>query len=395
MNNSAQEFICRLISFGEVDSDVGYFLDKITEDDFMTPDQKIIFRGIKSVFRRGEQINLWTVTQELRKDVPQDKPEPHSVVVLRDMQEDAHWPVLRDSARRLREESVKLKLMRMGAEMAKDPNIIVKLSHYQKKIEELSQEQVKTGSAELLLQALKNRESPNGFQTKFQKLDQFTKGMKRGHFWVLGGYSNTGKTRFALQLCDQAQLQKAKVCFLSLEMRGDDLMEIYLKIKINRGMKEEKAANEIVTNEMQVPTHLIRLEQIVRYISENDFDCVFIDYLQLIITSDKSEYERMSNVATTLALLSKSKNVFICALSQVSEEYKKNENFRTLGFKGSGAIGSAADVGIVLHREFEAEGDFEEVPFKIILRKNRFGQTGMFTHKFNTKTAHISYDPYI
>lgn len=392
MNNSAQEFICRLISFGEVDSDVGYFLDKITEDDFQTIDQKTIYRAIRTVFQRGEQINLWTVIQELRRDLPNTAPEPHSVTVLQDMQEDAYWPVLRDSARRLREESVKLKLMKMGAEMEKDPNVVQKLSYYQKKIEEISQEQVKTGSAELLLQALQNRESPKGFRCGFRKLDENTKGMKRGHFWIVGGYSNTGKTRFALQMCDQAQIQKAKVAFISLEMRGDDLMEIYLSVKMNRGMAEEKAANEIVVNQMEVPTHLVRLEQIVRYVTENDFDVVFIDYLQLIVTSAKNEYERVSDIAVTLANLAKMKNVFICGLSQVSEQYQKDSKFQTLGFKGSGALGSAADVGIVLHREFEKEGDFTEVPFQIIVRKNRFGRTGMFTHKFNTRTGHISYE---
>ena len=60
-----------------------------------------------------------------------------------------------------------------------------------------------------------------------------------------------------------------------------------------KGLTEDEAANEIVQHPMKIPTNLLRINEIEGYISENDFDVVFIDYIQLVQADGKSEYEKI------------------------------------------------------------------------------------------------------
>lgn len=386
MNTAAQEFLCRLISWE--DSDRTFYLEKINESDFESEEHRKIFRAIKSVAQSGSKIDLFTVTNELEKTDEKDW-----VKELAEYSEKSVWPELKDSAKVLREQTIKRKILEM-ADSIKTGSVIEQIGKYQMILADLQREKIVTSSSDHFMKFLNNRESPKGYLTGFKKIDENTKCLKRGHFWIVGGYTNTGKTRFILQMIDRAQSQKAKVAFISLEMWGDDLMEIYLKIKMNRGMEEHVAANEIVTNSFEVLNSITNYYEIERYIMENDFDIVFIDYLQ-IIEAAGDDYERTTFLAHALARLAKKKNVCIVALSQVPEDFKKSKNFATLGFKGSGALASACDVGIILNRNFEEEGEHVDVPFQIILRKNRFGKTGMFTHSMNTNTGLISYDTYL
>lgn len=51
-------------------------------------------------------------------------------------------------------------------------------------------------------------------------------------------------------------------------------------------------------------------------------DVVMIDFVQNVITEDRTEYERMTNVAVSIQNLAVSENVAIFDLSQVSNEGK-------------------------------------------------------------------------
>ena len=64
----------------------------------------------------------------------------------------------------------------------------------------------------------------------------------------------------------------------------------------------------------------------------------------------------------------------------------KSEN---MGFKGSGSLGSAADVGIIIRRNFESEINNDYADIECFVRKNRYGRTGVFNLVFDKKTGFI------
>ena len=62
----------------------------------------------------------------------------------------------------------------------------------------------------------------------------------------------------------------------------------------------------------------------------------------------------------------------------------------TMGFKGSGSIAFDCDVGIEIYRNYEKEGEFEHVPFFVLLRKNRYGRApDLIKLEFNKTTGCI------
>ena len=394
MNNittltAEQDFLSRCISFYDSEHrDVDYFLGKLDEEDFTGGVTKEMFISMKNISSEGGKINILSVCEGM---------EDSSVFSSWDVANASgseYLVPLAETAKILRKRTIERKLKRLaniGLESGVDS---AEFSHDLDELSSFENQKITTSSAEFFLKAMEGRNSPRGFDTGFKKLDENTKGLKKHHFWLIGGYSNTGKSQFAFQVIEKVINDGAKVALLSLEMSGEDVMERILNIKTSRWVEEHKAANEIVGKDFQIVTHMHKLGEISKYISDNDFDVVFIDYLQIIQTKgNHSIYERMVEVSGTLKRLCQKKGVCIVGLSQVSEDSKKSRSFGNMGFKGAGELGADSDVGIILSRNFDDEREKEYandcVPMEVILRKNRFGRTGQYDIFFNRKNGII------
>ena len=90
-----------------------------------------------------------------------------------------------------------------------------------------------------------------------------------------------------------------------------------------------------------------------------------------------------------LDVFQKKNNICIVGLSQVSNESANNDK-KTMGFKGSGAIAAACDVGIELVRGKNEQG-LEIVPFTCRIRKNRHGKTAETDLEFNKENGQIMF----
>lgn len=387
-----RDFLARCVAYYEVEKEeVSYFVGKLSEDDFTSDLTLSIFKAIKKILAEGDTLSILSLWNEM------EKYEKFSSWEISDAIATQYFPPLSETAKILRKRTINRKLQKLAETGNRDG---VDSSEFSRELSELSSfehEKMTTSSAEFFMKAMEGRNSPKGFSTGFHKLDENTKCLKKNHFWIIGGYSNTGKSQFAFQLIEKLLRDGAKVSLLSLEMSGEDVMERILNIKTSRGIQEHEAANEIVGKDFQILTHIHNLGEISRYIDENSFDVVFIDYLQIIQTNSKhSIYERMVEISGTLKRLCQKKDVCIVALSQVSEDYKKAKSYTTMGFKGAGELGADSDVGIILSRNFDEEAEREYandcVPMDIILRKNRFGRTGAFQIFFNKTTGIIQND---
>ena len=354
-------------------------LDYLKEDHFQSDASKRVFNAIKSI---DYHISPKTVYYELQKKYPKIYLDDFSI-----FQQNNFIPV---------EKLFNLQ-MEQYAEMQiekikdNDKKAITKAEEICE-IKFLNYEQIQEDdTVRQLLESLEDKEKARGFDTGFIKLDENTKGLKGGHFWVIGGYSNTGKSFFSLQILNELLEQNARVAFISLEMREQDLMARLIQIKMNNGNSKEDACEDIIKkhNLLKITSKITELRDIEMFIAEENYDVYFIDFIQNIEAHGKDEFQKLSTIARTLQKLAIKHNVCIVALSQVSEDFQKNNKKITMGFKGSGAIGAAADVGLILQRNFDEEGGEKIVPFYVYLRKNRYGMTGLFTMSFNTNTANI------
>jgi len=382
-----KQFITSLIIFGsEKSSQLHIVFEKINMDDFFNKEYQELFLAIKNIHEKGRGINILTIHEEMGS-------KNEIAIKISELTNDEIGIMPLEMARILKKRSL------MYCMRQKDSvDNWGKINEMKQSLEDIRVGEKTIKSEEHLLQAMIDRGNPDGESTGFLKLDAYTKKLANSHFWLIGGYSNTGKTGFAMQILDKVH-QEARTAFISLEMTGGDLMEKLIHTKKERYKKtmnhEEKeleniATKEIIENPFLLPEHIHTLFGIKKFIKDNKPEIVFIDYVQMIQTNSRDDiYKKMTTIAFALKEIAKENECCIVALSQVNESAQKTNSNATAGFKGSGDLMAASDVAIILKRYFDEEGDQQLVPFDVVLRKNRFGRTGKISMDFDVSNGII------
>lgn len=252
-----------------------------------------------------------------------------------------------------------------------------------------------------------------GFSCGIAKIDEIIDGMRDGHVWVVGAWTSTGKTQFALNIVHNVLEQGIPVSIISLEMSRVDTLARLIGIRHNlSSMRVLKGKNETETHNnveegkffmahspLEVHTTYFELEKIKAMIRKDVYlrgvKLVVIDYVQNIL-SDKSmkEYEIMTRAATSLQSLARELNIIVYLVSQISNESQKGQGAGA-GFKGTGALEAVADIAIKLKRDKTIEREEDEfVPLDITVTKNRHGLTGQVKdHYLWLKSGRIEHKP--
>lgn len=246
-----------------------------------------------------------------------------------------------------------------------------------------------------------------GYTTGFSRFDQLTDGFRKGHLWVIGGYTSAGKTFLTLNFVATALKKGKKVLFYSLEMSHVDIVGRLIGIlsgvnsikilkgsltqiekeKVDKAREFLKESKLFIYNNFNCP-HEIILESVRQNIKEKT-ELVVIDYLQMLTSAGQNAFETLETASKTLQGFAIKQDLTVVALSQVTNEGAKN-NTGIINFKGSGAIAASADVAI----ELKAKGSEEEIndnkknniPIEVDaqIKKNRHGMTGKIPLELET-----------
>lgn len=218
-------------------------------------------------------------------------------------------------------------------------------------------------------------------------LNEYIRGYRPSHYWIIGAYTNYGKTSFAAYLAAQLIDQKVPMAFFSVEMSANEIAIKILTQYLNFGeymirdcpnqFKEEieefsKAPLDIYDDKFSIDE--IRLELFSLKAINKLPKVVFVDFIQNVTAKASNRYEMITQVTQRLQQTAKELKITIIALSQVSNE-GMNSKTTTIPFKGSGEIASSADFALQLNRDMknEAKGD-EFAPLQIKIVKNRHGR---------------------
>jgi replicative DNA helicase len=238
-------------------------------------------------------------------------------------------------------------------------------------------------------------------------LQSMTGGLSRGHFWVIGAFSSTGKSAFVSNMAIDALRHKKKVAIVSAEMTQEQYLirllaiesgisQMELSSKVTIGIPKNQqlldARRAIEGYELYVYDNLYKMTQIrtelQRLKNQKGLDVLIIDYIQNItVTGDEVSDAR--EVALECQRLAKDLDCAVIACSQLSNAQAQyeiaggDENFYSL--KGHGAIRDAADVIITLHRDRVRQSSALKVKF----RKNRHGPVSDFMCHFDLATSRI------
>lgn len=239
-------------------------------------------------------------------------------------------------------------------------------------------------------------------------LQSMTGGLAPGHFWVIGGFSSTGKSAFAANLVlDIFRKPDQKVAIVSAEMTQEQYairllaikgniaqQDISSRVSIGIGGREKllHAKEWLAEQDLFIYDNLYRLPQIrtemQRLKNQRGLDVMVLDYIQNVsVTGDEVKDAR--EVALECQRLAKDLQCTVVAFSQVSNAQAKfdieggDEDFYS--FKGHGAIRDAADVAVMLRRNRTAQSSM----LKVDIKKNRHGPISRFFCDFDLRTGRM------
>jgi len=392
----------------------------LTEEDFVHPAHKAVFRALKSLIEAQLEVNSLTLKDAL--DQAGDLARVGGFTGLVDLlsaEEVGRPQVLADlliRKRKLRQLiRIGAQLVRQAAEEEAPPDTLVdqaaadlyRLAQGQDRhgLEHISD--VSREAMENLLDRLEGRGS-TGLRVGFSRLDAITQGFQPGNLIVLAARPGIGKTALALNwLLRSAMYHKAHGAFFSLEMSKEEVFNrllsahcgVNLKAAAAGGFDEQIEARLLKSRDalLELPLYIndqaaVTTREIMamvdRHLSQagRKLDILFVDYLQLISSPDssraarQSEATRIGEISRGFKLLAKDHGIPVVILSQLNREVEHRQGGRPQlsDLRDSGAIEQDADMVMFIHRKMmpPTDGSDDDRSAELIIAKHRNGPVG-------------------
>lgn len=252
----------------------------------------------------------------------------------------------------------------------------------------------------------KNGGDVTGVPTGFYDLDKRTTGFHGNELIIIAGRPGMGKSALAINMAtNMAVNYKKSVALFNLEMGSTQIVNRMLSSlgqinsqKLRTGKLDHtdwKKYNETLslladTKFFIDDTPGITVSEIrskCRRLKNSDkgLDCIIIDYLQLISSSNKYSGQRtneVSEISRDLKKLAMELEVPVIALAQLSRGVEQREDKRPLmsDLKESGSIEQDADIVMFLYCDdyykFKSKDRPTLSPTELIISKHRSGSTG-------------------
>lgn len=409
--------------------------DELVPDDFYKPANKIVFKTMLSLFKKGEPIDATTMVSALTNQ-GQIKEIGGINYVVELVNSTPTSKNVEHYAKLVKEKST---LRRVIADLSDslssayqgDVSISDIISKTEKSMLDISNQNTGTGFrnvADILdthMQMVETRSQTDGFvtglSTGFVGLDKITTGLHEGNLIILAARPAMGKTALALNIAKHvATMERKPAVTFSLEMGAEELIErmlasegmvpaYHLKTG-NLSTDEWKRLVQAQNNLYDAPIFVddtagIRISEIrsnARKLAQEmgGLGVIIIDYLQLI-TGAKGENRQqiVSEISRELKILAKDLKVPVIALSQLSRAVEQRQDKRPMlaDLRESGSIEQDADIVAFLYRDAyyqKEQADSQEANnvTELILEKNRHGSLGtvkLYFHKEYTKFSSV------
>ena len=387
----------------------------ITGADFYQQQYGIVFEAMVELHDEGKAVDLVTLQERLKeKDLP---PEISSMEFVRDLLSAVPTSAnVKYYAEIVAEKAMLRKLIKtteeisnacyLGKEKTQD---ILEVT--EKKIFDLvqnrgSQEyvpirQVVLNAIEKIEKASRNQGSVTGIPTGFIDLDYKTSGFQPSDLILVAARPSMGKTAFVLNIAQyMAFHNNVTAAIFSLEMSKEQLVNRLLALEskvdsqnIRTGNLEDEEwaklieganvignSNLIIDDKPGISISELR-SKCRKYKMEHNLGIIFIDYLQLMTGSGRSEsrQQEISDISRSLKALARELNVPVVALSQLSRAVEQRPDHRPMlsDLSESGAIEQDADVVMFIYRDDYYNKDSENKNIaEIIIAKQRNGPIG-------------------
>ena len=387
----------------------------ITGADFYQQQYGIVFEAMIELHDEGKAVDLITLQERLKeKDLP---PEISSMEFVRDLLSAVPTSAnVKYYAEIVAEKSMLRKLIKtteeitnacyVGKEKTQD---ILEVT--EKKIFDLVQNrgseefvpirQVVLNAIEKIEKASRSQGSVTGIPTGFIDLDYKMSGFQPSDLILVAARPSMGKTAFVLNIAQYMAFHNdVTAAIFSLEMSKEQLVNRLLALEskvdsqnIRTGNLEDEEwaklieganiigkSNLIIDDKPGISISELR-SKCRKYKMEHNLGVIFIDYLQLMTGSGRSEsrQQEISEISRSLKALARELNVPVVALSQLSRAVEQRPDHRPMlsDLRESGAIEQDADVVMFIYRDDYYNKDSENKNIaEIIIAKQRNGPIG-------------------
>jgi len=415
-----------------LDNDVFSSLEgTILADHFYKEGHRKIFRAMDRLYRRGEPMDLVTLTEELRQtgELEGVGSVPY-LIGLADAVPTAAYAesyakivteksVLRDLIgasgqimQRAYEQAAPLEQVLDEAESA-----IFELATSKRRSFFEGMPQLVTETFQHINELFANPDPVSGLRMGFKELDGLTAGLQRSSLNVLAARPSMGKTAFALTIALNAALREKKaVGIFSLEMSGVQLVTRMLcsearvdMSRVRSGQLSERDFQRLADTAGKMSEAAVFIDDNAdltvmelrsrarRLMAEHDLGLIVIDYLQLMSGSQRSMSENrqqeISTISRGLKALARELDVPVLVLSQLSRAVEARPNKRPMlsDLRESGAIEQDADLVMFIYRDeyYDPHSEKQGIA-EVIIGKQRNGPVGHVDLQFHN--AHVRFN---
>lgn len=198
-----------------------------------------------------------------------------------------------------------------------------------------------------------------GISTSHQELDNVSGGFQEGTMWAVGGYSGSGKSKFAYSVIHDLIDRGYKVCFFSLEITKYKLLANILAPKLGRTVDEilrmkfdPKSWPELAN--LTIFSEKTTVEAMVEIMRDTKFDFVFVDYVQCVQTERdfgaSNNVQQESYVARSLFNAARDAGTCLIGLSQVNKA-SRMESGANQNLKGSNTFYELCNFAMVISKD--------------------------------------------
>lgn len=368
-------------------------IGKLADTDFYEPRHVMIYRAMVNLRNNGNQIDVLSVVEELKRLNYNDVPNisNYLVEIIDSVPSIASVKLYIEI---VEEKAIERKLLHKMQGLSDDIlNHRYELNDMLDKVESNIMEVIKlrrtsefmtlNEAAEEVFDKINSYVGKDqeiiGLNTGYPNLNKATLGFQKGDLMILAARPAVGKSSYAINLALQvAKNNDAHVAFFSLEMSIEQLMmRIYSYqagvdlAKIRSGnlnndellllsLAKEDLAKQNLYFDVSPSSNIADIRTKCRQLKNaGKLDFVVIDYLQLITVENSrgNRQEEVSKISRQLKTLAQELQVPILALSQLSRgvEDRENKTPQLADLRESGSIEQDADIVFFIYRRKDVE----------------------------------------
>ena len=403
----------------------------LSEEDFYSPANKVLFRCIKDLAAKSVPVDIVTVTGRLEKEEKLksagglERLEELADVLPSAANCEYYIDIIkRDSLmRRVIGTSCKVIDNAFSQEDSQKALAFAEASIYDIGTQNQKGELVPIGEPTLevvdkLSEVFRTKKPATGLMSHYRNLDRMTNGFMPGQMIIIAARPGCGKTSFAMSIATNiAKYEPEKVvAAFNLEMSSQELVQRILvsltgidNSTLIKGEETQEELQKLFIAQRQLSESRLFIDDTASQTAEEimskcrrlkakqkRLDLVIIDYLQLMSPSRNRDGNRQQEVADTsrfIKMMAKELKVPVIVLSQMSRDIEKREDKTPMlaDLRESGSIEQDADMVYFLNN---ADGDNEDTVEKknvsLIIAKHRNGATGTIYYVFDKKHMRFS-----